>query len=116
MLVHEEQQSNNINGGAATILKYKMLLYPWMTKDMVHSRLRRICSKAKARTAKNTTVLSATNANVLSTECTKGGRPLGSTMSNMLDLKSKKIMTTADIARLCVISQNKNANGRLKRN
>ena len=116
MLVHAEKQLNNINGGAATILNNKMLLYPWMTKDMVYSKLRRICSKVKSSTAKNTTVLSTTNTNVSTIECTNGGRPVGSAISNMLDLKAKKITATSDIARLCVISQNNNANGRLKRN
>ena len=94
-------------------------MYPWLTRNMIYGRLRRISIKAQQTYLTNTAIVPTTTIVPTPTtiECSNlGGRPVGSTVSNILDLDSKIRMATNDIATLCLLAQQNNKNGRLKRN
>ena len=94
-------------------------MYPWLTRNMIYGRLRRILIKAQQNYLESTAIIPTTTIVPTPTtiECSNlSGRPVGSTVSNILDLDSKKRMAANDIATLCLLAQQNNKNGRLKRN
>ena len=89
MKIKSSQDLNGINSGAEGIINEHMLIYPWLTRNMVFSYLGRLKKKEK----KNLEKLIENNSNKENTNnstTTKSiGRPNGSTIKSITDMNVK---------------------------
>ena len=91
------------------LLNEEIKKYPWVTRFMVHSKIRRMRSLFEEK-ATNTVL----DDMVIAAEgYVKGGRPIGTTTLLIDKIESKKIDAKNDIAMLVKKKKKKNGNGRL---
>ena len=111
--VMKAQEKNPNSSGALAIINEAILVYPWLTKDIIYGHIRR----SKVNTMRQASMIAIVNANVsdiVPYTNNNGGRPKGTRVKSKINIEAKKELARNEIAKLC--SQAKNDNyGRLAR-
>ena len=111
--VMKAQDKNPNSSGSFKIINDAILVYPWLTKDIVYGHIRRI--KANVDTQKSRIVtVNANTSDIVSATNVNGGRPKGATVKSKLDVEAKEELARNQIANLCLQARKDN-NGRLAR-
>ena len=94
------QQQDNFFNGAETIISKEILLNPWLTRNMVYGRIRRMKLKEKKELEglikQNTSTIS--NTLTIYNGNNSGGRPEGSTIKMIETTNNLKERATDEIA------------------
>ena len=114
------QQRDKFFNGAETIISKEVLLNPWLTRNMVYGRIRRMKLKEKKELEglikQNTSTISNTISNTLTiyNSNNSGGRPEGSTIKMIETTNNLKEKATDEIVILYAQERQAN-NGHIKR-
>ena len=111
--VMKAQEKNPNSSGALAIINEAILVYPWLTKDIIYSHIRR----SKVNTMRQASMIVIVNANVsdiVPYTNNNGGRPKGTTVKSKINIEAKKEVARNEIAKLCSQAKNDNC-GRLAR-